>query len=298
MKKLFSLLLLVFAVNTYGQTYLNESARWTQTFYYSGFTNSTNCNITLFFDGDSVVNGKSYWKLYDSSTCYLITTQYDSLGEQIQTIDTSESYLLRAMLREENRKVYRLNTDGTEYWFYNFYQPDYALIDSVAQYNSCTGGSVNMLIEDTVCIGNIGRKRWRVSMSQYPLAQYFIEGVGPSSGFLAPVCRNGCPECGYTLNSFVLNGDTLYQGTCSIVADVKEIEKKIVLIQSPESLTFEGGNLEQISIYNLNLQLVAEQKYSANKMTFDISTYQNGVYLFSGIFEGKRINGKFLIIGK
>ena len=71
-----------------------------------------------------------------------------------------------------------------------------------------------------------------------------------------------------------------------------------MLIQSPESLTFEGGNLEQISIYNLNLQLVAEQKYSANKMTFDISTYQNGVYLFSGIFEGKRINGKFLIIGK
>lgn len=296
MRNLIFILLSFLCLNAFGQNYLNETARWAQSYHYTGFTNTSSCITTLFFEGDSMHNSKNYFLLYDSTVCYLTSTEYDSLFEPYLVYDTNVTVYLRKVIREENKKIISLEPNELEYVFYNFGLPDFTVIDSVAINSTCFGSQVSILNHDTVCIGNIGRKRWRVSMSQYPLAQYFIEGVGPSSGFLAPVCRNGCPECGYTLNSFVLNGDTLYHGTCSIVANVEEIEKEMKWIQTPESLIFEGGFFEQISIYNLNLQLVATSKYSASKMTFDVSTYQNGVYLFSGIFEGKPINGKFLVI--
>ena len=213
-----TLLLIVVLVTNHlsAQNYLNASARWEQSYSHMGFTSSTQCMSTLYFDGDTTVANKQYMKLYANSTCYYSHLEYDSLGNSYMLIDTNITiHALRAGIREIDKKVYVLASSGPEYLQYNFNYDDYALIDSVVAYSVCWGGSaVSLMAHDTVCIGSIARKRWPISPSSYPLAYSLIEGVGPSSGFLAPICRNGCPECGYNLLSFIMNGDTLYHGNC------------------------------------------------------------------------------------
>lgn len=197
------------------QNYLNETARWKQSFRFSTSTTSTNCISDRYFKGDTVVSGLKYYLLYYTDYCILTKTTFDSLGNPVISRDTTELTSFLAYIREANKKIYYSDFIGNEFLKYNFDVNDNTPVDSVVINSICnSANNVKILQHDTVCIGNIKRKSWEVSMSPFPLAARIIEGVGPSSGFLAPVCRNGCPECNYALLSFTLNGDTLYKVNC------------------------------------------------------------------------------------
>lgn len=297
MQRIILSIFMLFSFNLIAQNYLNLTARWVQTFSYNGFTSSNSCRTTLFFDGDSIVDNLSYYKLFDSSICIATETQFDSLGEPFQVIDTSMFTLFRGLIREENRKVYMMDLQENELLRYNFGYPDFTSVDLVAPYGTCQpANSVSITTHDTVCIGNIGRKRWRVSMSQYPLAQYIIEGVGPSSGFLAPICRNGCPECGYNLLNFVLNGDTLYQGTCSIPLAIAPENPEVEIIQTQNKLTVKSDGLIELEVYSINGSLLKRQSsQNYNQIDCSFSEFPSGIYLYRGNSKGKPFQGKFVV---
>jgi hypothetical protein len=292
---LFGIIILL-CTNLSAQNYLNPTARWVQTFSYSGFTTNTTCRSTLYFLGDTTVNSLLYYKLFDNSECLVTTTQFDSLGEPFQVVDTNISTLFRGFIREESRKVYLLDINGNESMRYNFGYPNFTSVDLVAPYGTCQpANSVSITTHDTVCIGNIGRKRWMVSMSQYPLAQYIIEGVGPSSGFLAPTCRNGCPECGYSLLNFVLNGDTLYQGSCEIPLLVNQPKAEPSISQSETLFSVKADGLENLEVFSINGSLIAHFNSNTNEqIDIPLSNFSPGIYVYRGSIEGVPIHGKFV----
>ena len=296
MQRLLFGIIILLCSNLSAQNYLNPTARWVQTFYYSGFTTSTTCRSTLYFQGDTTVNNLLYYKLFDNSECLVTTTQFDSIGEPFQVVDTNISTLFRGFVREESRKVFLMDINGNEAMRYNFGYPDFTSVDLVAPFGTCQpANSVSITTHDTVCIGNIGRKRWMVSMSQYPLAQYIIEGVGPSSGFLAPTCRNGCPECGYNLLSFVLNGDTLYQGTCSIPLSTIEPKSVPIINQTESIFSIKVDGLQSLDVFNLSGSLIASTKNSSSgQIDISLSSLSAGIYVYRAAIDGVPFQGKFV----
>lgn len=301
MKALFSFLLIGLFLQLKAQNYFNETAEWKQHFYYQNSMSNTACNYRIYFDGDSIHNGSSYRKLFTESECILSQMQWDSLGNSFWVSDTTYSTYFTTLLRESDKKVFLIDGQGTEYLRYNFGKPNYTPIDSVDFSYSC-GFETSVQIEqhDTVCIGPIGRKRWHVSWSQYPNASHFIEGVGPTSGFLAPVCRNGCPECGWGLDSFVLNGDTLYQGVCSIPAYTSEIlHTEPVIIQTREHIDIRYPDLQTMQFYSSSGKLAgAVQSNEKDRVVFDTTGLSAGIYIYFSRVKNSNIRGKFIVVNE
>jgi len=292
---IFLVIILLTAKQIQSQNYLNETARWVQTYSWSGFTANTQCTTTYYFSGDSVLNDTTYMKLFQESLCYYTHTEYDSLWQPYQLIDTSFTTSFHSLIREAEKKIYRRNASYNEYQLYNFALPDTSRIDSVVNGSTCSLNSVYILDHDTVCIGSIGRKRWRVSQSSYPLAMYIIEGVGPSSGFLAPVCRNGCPECGYSLQSFTLNGDTLYQGICEISAGIKPINQDIKFGQDQNSLWFDMEDDSCIELYDLlGKRKISHIVKKASRTSISMEGHETGIYLYRIVSGTQILSGKIL----
>ncbi len=278
------ILIVVFTQKLNAQTYINETAKWTQSFSYSGFGNSTYCIYTKYFNGDSTYNNKVYYKLYSQDFCILTKTLFDSLGNPYLEKDTTESLIFQGLVREENKRIYLMHSDSTEYLYYNYNFSNQTPVDSLVKNLGCgINPTITLLNHDTVCIGNEGRKRWRISSSMYPLAFYLIEGVGPSSGFLAPICRNGCPECGYSLLSFTLNGDTLYKGQCSIPTSVTPSHKialDVYPIPTQDLLIVHSDVIiNSVFVYDYTGRLL--DKYNISNTEYQLSTmnYAKGNYL-------------------
>lgn len=300
MRALILLLFIVSLLQLNAQNYFNETSRWQQHFQYQNSSSLTHCNKTLYFDGDTVINEVSYRKLFADEVCIFSQFMWDEEeGTSIWVDDTVHSINPVALLRESNKKVFFLGEENNEYLRYDFGKPDYTNIDSVDTYTSCgMPTSVQIMDHDTVCIGPIGRKRWTISPSQYPNAYFFIEGVGPSSGFLAPVCRNGCPECGFSLTNYVLNGDTLYQGTCSIPASI--ITKKPIqplISQSANRFEIQFPGIEILTLYSGNGQFISTHKTDQKDViTLPTDHLAKGVYIYHVSSNNNPIAGRFVIV--
>lgn len=276
------------------QPYLNETARWKQSFNYNGMTNSTQCISNRYFNGDTLIAGKNYYLLFYSDRCIRTTRTFDSLGNPIITYDTTDVTSFLGYIREENKKIYFRDINDTEVIKYNFNAKENAIIDSMVHTPGCGfPSSAYILTADSVCLGNNIRKRWKVSMSLYPLANYIIEGIGPSSGFLSPVCRNGCPECGYQLLSFTMNGDTLYKGNCMATGIQLDEEEKFSIYPNPttSSIIVEASSsIEQIEVFNVLGKKMGEVLPNASKYELTELLPSEGIYLLR-----IKINGTFSV---
>jgi len=276
-------------INSIAQNYIDSTARWTQSYSWTGFTASTHCNYEYYFDGDTIAENKLYLKMWQSSICNYTHIEYDSLGNPFPVDTTYNSISFTGFFREENKAFYFRINDTSETRLYNFNIHDTLSFDSITPYSTCYPSNVSVLNHDTVCIGSNARFRWRISMSTYPLAFYFIEGVGPSSGFKAPICRNGCPECGYGLTLFTMKNDTLYRGECSLVengiAEQKTKNKLQIMIDS-EYLKINTEALTRLSIYNSLGQLqTIYGKIVVPQLTINTSAFAKGFYIIKAESE-------------
>ena len=291
-------LFLLYACSSYanGQSYLNPTARWTQSYSWTGFNANSHCRTVYYIEGDSLVNDTTYSKLHSNVDCFYNHTEYDSLGNPYQLTDTNSTISLACLIREENRK-FIVRTGNQESVLYNFDLSNFSPITDAVQNPVCGLSAPSLMTHDTVCIGNELRKRWIISPSQYPLAYYFIEGVGPSSGFKAPVCRNGCPECSYSLNYFELNGDTLYSGYCNPLEANFVSQEKIQLAQSENGkVQFSSQNLRSIEIYTLQGKLIVDLDAKNGFASIDLNMQTPGIYIYRAIEFKNAISGKFILI--
>ena len=70
-------------------------------------------------------------KLFQESLCYFTQTEYDSLWQPYQIIDTTFTTSFHSLIREANKKIYRRSPSSSEYQLYNWSFPTMSPIDSV-----------------------------------------------------------------------------------------------------------------------------------------------------------------------
>jgi hypothetical protein len=223
MKRIF-IFLWAFVFTCTSQSYLNSSASWWQQLTWSGIGGQSSITrLHYFMQGDSTLEGHTYYKLFQDGYTLATHQELDSLGMPYAVTDSIPINQLRALIREQGKKFLERQSDGTETILYNFDVSLGSPVDSMVSTVLCPQQNpVVLQSQGLVCIGTVARKQWMLSQTQYPSANSIIEGVGPNTGLYTPICRNGCPECGYQLLLFTLNGDTLYQGDCDLSASLEE----------------------------------------------------------------------------
>ena len=293
MKKIILLYLaILFGAYAFSQPLLNATARWNQTFTWSGFGMGTSCNTTYRIEGDSTINDTLYYRVYREGFCVAMSTEWDTMGNSQTTYDTSYFNEPSVFLREQDGRFYMRQSTWADALLYDFNLGESANGEDAMNETVCGISAPSLSLNDTVCIGNVYRKRWSVSLSSYPLANYFIEGVGPSSGFLAPLCRNGCPECSYVLKSFTLNGDTLYQGNCASVLQVNSIPDEAAWHSTSQFLTYRPASEGFLELYNIQGQMLISRYIPNNETgTVELSGLAEGVYM--AVFRGKTGHSSF-----
>lgn len=300
MKKshVFTLLtLLAQSISLFSQSYLNPTARWDQRYAWYGFQASNTCYNTYYINGDTLINDTSYYKIFSEGYCINAHMVYDELGNGSMVEDTSYFDQLYTLLREENRRFYQKQGNNPDYLLYNFELGASGNTTEFTPYPSCGMSSPSFQLQDTVCIGDIARKRWSISFSQYPMATYIIEGVGANSGLLGPVCRNGCPECSYSLLNFTLNGDTLYQGSCSMPLSLPAapIQEEVSWQQLPNEILCLSPTDGQLSLYTSDGRLVLQQKIKAHQGAgFRLDAQPSGAYIVRLDYAGNRSTMPFV----
>jgi hypothetical protein len=278
-----------------GQTYINETARWTQSFSWTGFNANSNCRIIWFITGDSLVQNMHYYKLNKQELCYFTQMQYDSLGNLFQTTDTNSTNTFGMLLREEEGKFIQRSGEQ-ETVLYDFMVNDFTAITNAVQNPICGISNPSLMTHDTVCLGNNLRKRWLISPSQYPLASSFIEGVGPSSGFNAPICRNGCPECSYNLNHFELNGDTLYSGNCMALKTFNLPNKEIQVNVVNGMLWVDAPIRSRVELFSAVGELIENHSTVSDHTELAIHTINPGIYFYRVFSLKGKVSGKLLVV--
>lgn len=291
------LLLLFLSSSLIGQAYLNETAVWNQTSSYNGSQLSTLTHSHIQIVNDTLISDTSYFVLWRNDTTIRNTYTTDSLGNQVTIKDTLTDLKSWLLLRESNHKWYaRIN--GNDQWIYSFsFQPT-VVIDSIVNTNGCTQNEEIMVEDvDVVCLGNIARKRARLTPANYPGANALIEGVGPSTGLLTPICRNGCPECNYYLNSFVMNGDTLYKGDCDLNLLTEKVKPTAILnmMQTQDGILIRPPVAGKIGIYTLLGNLIFEQYVlESSSVTVPDNILPKGILVVRLHAEGQLFTTKFL----
>ena len=289
-------LCLVLSMASSAQNYLNATARWHQRYSWSGFNANTLCYSTFHITGDTLVNDTAYYKVFSTGYCISGSVDYDTSGSSFWVYDTTQTSMLYTLLREQNRKFYMRQFSNPDRLLYDFNLGESGTVEQFTPYPSCGLSPPSYQLTDTVCIGSLWRKRWSVSFSQYPSANWLIEGVGPNSGFLSAICRNGCPECSYNLLSFTLNGDTLYQGDCLLNLAVQEPESRVEWMHVNDILSCKApteGVFHCVS--PLGQMLMQEPVKAGEEAVFSLTGMASGLYYFSLRGMDGRLQGQFRI---
>ena len=143
-------------------------------------------NFSLYIDGDTVIGGQSYKKVYETVKTVDKQLLYTSPAEAAQGMeevvhqDVNTTTLHRLFLREADKKVYALNTrpssgaDATEYLLYDF---SLAAGDKVPSEFPIAGTFINSV--DTIAAQGRYYRRYHLGPREYggyePL---WVEGVG------------------------------------------------------------------------------------------------------------------------
>lgn len=281
----------------FGQTYINETARWEQyTSYYQSFQSNNYCSITYFISGDTISNGTFYYRLMRAADCTYINPNLDSLGNMFIDTSTYNDTVFSRYIRDANQTLYTYDAEtNTETWVYRFNIIEPISIDSViSEVNGC-GTYPEILAHDTVCIGNIPRKRWSLTQG-VGAVQSFIEGVGPGSGLFGNICNTFCPECSAGLTRFMLNGDTLYSGSCTSTAGLPAMDSglsNIAVDIQPGSFTIHSVSDVEVSLFSLDGRNVFKSNYQGNG-TIYLNEFRPGIYLYRIQSKDAMQAGKFM----
>ncbi len=147
-------------------------------------------NFSLYIDGDTVIGGQSYKKVYETVKTVDKQLLYTSPAEAAQGMeevvhqDVNTTTLHRLFLREADKKVYALNTrpssgaDATEYLLYDF---SLAAGDKVPSEFPIAGTFISSV--DTITAQGRYYRRYHLGPREYggyePL---WVEGVGHPGG--------------------------------------------------------------------------------------------------------------------
>lgn len=221
----------------------------------------------LIFDGDSIIDNVSYKKLYSS---------YDSLN----------SLNFKALIREENNKVYLRHYNQPEALIYDF---NLSLGESTTIYSPEGQGFIEVTIEDVSWIEYEGFYRKKYTLDgNYD--EYWIEGIGSCFGPIYSkvydfiVCPDWTMTCAYSEEG------QIYQYNDYPCYDIKTgitplAEKSISIFPNPvisgqEYRIINDHIIKEVLIYNYSGQLIQQiEILDKNETLLSTKNLTKGIYM-------------------
>ena len=172
MKKLFTSIFIMLSALLYCQSpyqIVDTTKTWNTIHYWSGSWGVLNCGgtTTTKFEGDTVVNGKSYLKVFESQ-------------DSLQT-----NWVQVGLIREDTNthQVYFTDNYINEGLLYDF---DLEIGDTVYVENFYNSESVSLIVNniDSIIINGNSRKKYFLYSEEYHRTEIWIEGIGSLRGIL------------------------------------------------------------------------------------------------------------------
>ena len=299
MKKLFIIPFFIFSLSAFAQSSVyhpmpDSAAIWN--FDHSFFCQWGGAHVrySLTLDGDTLLNGIHYKKLYMPRADYVPSYQ-------CYPQDTISGY--KGALRQDTsaRIVYIVPPDSlTEQLLYDFKMN---VGDTVKGY--LAGYFPNIVVSvDSVMVGASFRKRWMVDETNNV---YFIEGIGSTYGLIRALPGGAIID--YDQIDFLCfqqNGVTLYPDTnsqCGLILSRSEIpvpQEAVRVYPNPSDSWIQididlHADVEEIRLTGLNAQLLY-QRFLLEEKSVRIDYLENGVYILTVITKDQqRINKKIVI---
>lgn len=300
MKKTITLLLITcFSLTGFTQAYQpfpTSNAMWREAS--GGFQCSCCSDFQYTITGDTVINTLTYHKIQKTGVKYL----EDWIGNCTSNIAYVINQYAGCFRNDSaNKKVfiiYPMASSDSLLYDFNLSIGDTVPASLVNQY----GNIVNIVTDiDSVYLGSVYRKRFKLDSCMFPQQLYYIEGIGSTFGLLSPTW---CPfEEIYNLLCFSENSLTVFPNnttTCSVVTSVNEIplENPFSIYPNPSTGQLNiNSNLQSydISIFNSTGQLIKKKYINSTSALFDISDLPTGLYLIQLTENGNQIYKQTII---
>lgn len=269
MFRIFTILAMLSVANiSNAQTYVpfptsGDSAVWFQS--YSSI--NSNGYYELFIDGDTIIDGLEYVKIYE-------------------TYDGSMPGYYLAAIREANKVVYlrsmSFNNLTADTILYDFN----VQVGDTLNWFGMEGLFVYVSAIDSVLVNGIHRKRFQL-ISEMTWDFYLIEGIGSTSGLIPGYIEF---EGGTFLHCFRLNGNIIWQNSqwntgCYVSTNELKGNSKITINPNPTNdylnLTFETIEPREFLILNALGQIVFNEKSTDSEVILNVQTLPQGFYVLA-----------------
>jgi len=304
MKKIFLIitgLLLIQNVNS--QVYYpfpTDTSEWNCLFWHQWSpTDMDLTNYQYLLQGDTVINGDSYNKIYYTET--------DNF--------TPDTIYIGGLREDSSKNIYffpynehlptpgpiTFPSDTTEYLLYTFDNLDTGMVLPIN-----TGATeITVLGIDSVLIGDHYRKRYKIQQEGLGVYDYWIEGIGSINELFIPftydfewfyytLCftdtttyyinsPNGEDSCHYDiplgLNEIYLNNFKVFPNPSSKTIKIKTSEENL------------NG---YVNIYNSTGQLVIQKRIVEPELEINIESIKPGLYIVKLINSDRTLYSKFI----
>lgn len=238
----------------------------------------------LIFDGDSIIDNVSYKKLY-SSYDSLITLNY------------------KALIREENNKVYLRHYNQPEALIYDF---NLSIGESTTIYSPEGQGFIEVTINDISWVEYEGFFRKKYILDGYN-EEYWMEGIGSCFGPIYSKVYDFiiCPD--WTMTCAYSEEGQIYQFMDYPCYDIKTgitplVEKHISIYPNPvisgqEYRIINDRIIKEVLIYNYSGQLIQQTKIKdKNEILLSAKNLIKGIYmLVIKDINGQNYSSKLII---
>lgn len=301
---LLSFVIIIIAISALAQQYRSfptHDAVWKENHHVSyGSSHYSYLNYQNFINGDTVINGKTYHKIYSSGKRYSYVSNSGSTSYY--------QNVYKGCIREDSLKHVYFYLNALEYLLYDF---NLDLGDTLSDNLHGMGlmhsydPSIKLIVNaiDSVIVGGDYHKRYRFDYSYHTL--YLIEGIGSSDGLLETF--DCYPSYSTDLICFKQDNIDAYpfgQGCDLGVTGIEEIasEQKIQLFPNPSHGTFTINFMDDApenAILRISDQLgqtVYEKKLTGNKShQINAGKIADGIYFIRIQSKGKAYLMKLII---
>ena len=282
------LISLLFGLSVCGQvsdtnTIVNENSAWATLITYTNYP-PTKYTEYVFFEGDSIFEGRSYKKVFKCT---------DELHENIG---------FYGLIREQDKKTYFIPYySKIEYLLYDFSLVEGDTIEFTDPYQYLT--EVLYVNEvDSVEINGVIKKRIQLTEYWGGIVDTWIEGIGSLSGILDAFnkLKVGAPTvllCYFQNNELVYKNPTYsecYYNTVSVQEAINKLNISISPNPTDGQLRITNYELREISTIEIfdvvGKKQKVENKSQNGEIVMDISHLANGVYVLKLEDVNKLIN--------
>lgn len=281
MKGIFTVFILLISIYSHSQNNdLNPNSRWNCRDVDGTSQCKDTYNYNLYFNGDSIINGNRYFKLYTVGYKFFSLISPSCTGPQ------QFYHYFKTLVRYHQNKLYIMN-NATEQLFIDY---NLQIGDSIKNVGFSPGIPLKIYQIDSVNINGNYLKRFFYQSTTSLDTGYVIEKIGSNHGFISEFTyffENSKELICYSENNVTLYTEPNSNYNCQLTLNINETNNEsniFSLHPNPVSNSFSikinvtKSTPKKVIITNYLGEITLEEPYKENNLNYSISHLPNGIY--------------------